>query len=431
MRYPVTALNFKFITADSRECDADCAFLVDWYSKDYVEDAVRRGAAAVLHAADLKRYFNTNIPIVGITGTNGKTTTAALIYSLLLDLGFGVAMQGTRGFFLDGDRIAQKGLTTPMLLENYARIDEAKRQGADFFITEVSSHAIAQGRMEGINFALKIHTNITGDHLDFHKTFAEYRAVKNSFFADESPKLINKDDELVEYNLKNARTYAVENSSATFKLEAYTPRGGLSGIIRHADKKAMFKSLLVGRFNLYNITAGVAAVKMLTNASLETICGLVENFGGVSGRMEVVSEKPQVVVDFAHTPDGIEKALRALHPSRLVVVFGAGGDRDKAKRPLMGGVVARYAAKIIITTDNPRSENPADIIAEIEVGVRGHPNTRIIDDRKKAIETALSTLDEGEILVILGKGDETTQIIGDEILPFSDREVVLDFLGRR
>ncbi|MDR2638607.1 MAG: UDP-N-acetylmuramoyl-L-alanyl-D-glutamate--2,6-diaminopimelate ligase [Helicobacteraceae bacterium] len=425
MKYAVNSDRFAFVSADSRECDPDTAFVLDWYSRKYEADALKNGAAAILSAGDLSAYFDTNLPIVGVTGTNGKTTTAALIYSILLDLGYKVAMQGTRGFFINGEKIASKTLTTPVLLDNYARLDRAK--GCDFFVTEVSSHAIAQGRMEGLKFALKIHTNITGDHLDFHENFEAYRRVKNSFFADDSLKLINRDDPLVAFNAANARSYAIE-SAATFKLEAYSPKNGLSGAIVYGGERASFSCDLIGRFNLYNILAAIGAVKLLTDKPLQHICDQVENFGGVAGRMEIVSRDPLVIVDFAHTPDGIDKALEALFPAKIVSVLGAGGDRDKSKRAPMGAAAAKHSRKIYVTSDNPRSEEPLAIIEEIGRGCGSHPYVARIADRKEAIAKALQELAADEILVILGKGDETTQTIGDKILPFSDREVVLELL---
>ncbi|MDR2152255.1 MAG: UDP-N-acetylmuramoyl-L-alanyl-D-glutamate--2,6-diaminopimelate ligase [Helicobacteraceae bacterium] len=427
MKYPVSSDRFKFVSSDSRECDAQTAFVVDWYSRKFLDDAVKNGAAAVLQAGDLGEYFDVNMPIVGISGTNGKTTIAALIYSFLLDLGYSVAMQGTRGFFIDGRSLAPKLLTTPVLLENYARIDCAKKRGCDFFITEISSHAIAQGRAEGLKFALKVHSNITGDHLDFHRLFEEYRRVKNSFFADETPKIINKDDPQIEFNFANARTYAIE-AAAAFKLEAYSQNDGLSGAVVFSGERAIFNSNLIGRFNLYNILAAIGAVKTLTDKPLQTICDLVENFGGVAGRMEIVSQKPLVIVDFAHTQDGIEKVLEALLPRKIVAVFGAGGDRDKSKRAPMGAEAAKRCVKIYLTSDNPRSEDPLKIIEEIRIGCGSHPNVFCIADRKEAIAKALENLASDEILVILGKGDETTQTIGETVLPFSDREIVLELL---
>ena len=201
----------KVITDDSRICDSNTYFFADHQSRRYIDDAQSKGCAGVLYPADLRDLVSLDaIKVVGVTGTNGKTTTTALIYSLLLDLGYQVALLGTRGFFINETRGADKSLTTPSLLENMHDIYQAKKAGCDYFIMEVSSHGIDQKRIEGIDFALKIHTNITGDHLDYHKTFENYRDVKNSFLSDETPKLINKDDPHVDFNYKNAMTYAIE-----------------------------------------------------------------------------------------------------------------------------------------------------------------------------------------------------------------------------
>jgi len=228
--------NSFFITDNSRECDKNTLFLSDFNSRKY-EEIAKKTCKEVIYPADLYDLFDIkSIKIIGITGTNGKTTTAALIYSLLLDLGKKVALLGTRGFFINDKKISQKTLTTPPLLELISKIQMAQDEGCEFFVMEVSSHAIAQKRIEGLHFELKILTNITGDHLDFHKTFDEYVKVKNSFFSDESNKLINKDEKLATFNYKNALTYTIEGS-ATFKLEAYTTKDMLAGVVNFAGEK--------------------------------------------------------------------------------------------------------------------------------------------------------------------------------------------------
>lgn len=370
------------------------------------------------------------IRVIGVTGTNGKTTTTAIIYSLLLDLGYKVALLGTRGFYVNEKKIREKGLTTPSLLQNISNIDYAKKEGCDFFVMEVSSHGIDQQRIEGIEFALKIHTNITGDHLDYHKSFENYRNVKNSFLSDETPKLINKDDPQVEFNYKNAMTYAMEGAGL-FRIEAYSIKETLAGIIKSIDERAVFKSNLIGTFNLYNILAAVSAVQMLTKKPLQEICDAVENFGGVEGRMEVVSEKPLIIVDFAHTHDGIEKALESLDNKQVISLFGAGGDRDKTKRPKMGAAAALRSKHIYLTSDNPRHEDPMAIINDILAGIDSKEKVTIEPDRKKAIALAIKNLKENEVLLVLGKGDETIQEIGDSIHPFNDKETILHYLNSK
>ena len=293
---------------------------------------------------------------------------------------------------------------------------------------EVSSHAISQKRIEGLTFELKILTNITQDHLDYHKTLGEYIAVKNSFFQDEGKKLINKDEVNASFNSKNTFTYGIENP-ATYRLMAYSLNDASSGIIQHFKEIVPFTASLHGFFNLYNTMAAIAAVDLVTNKKLEEIADVVDNFAGVSGRMEQVCTLPNVIVDFAHTPDGMQQVLNALKEKDLLVVFGAGGDRDKSKRSMMGKVAASLAKKTYITSDNPRYEDPEVIVNDILQGIDDKTNVIIELNRKKAIEMALDEQQEDEVVVILGKGDESYQIIYDEKLPFDDREVVRELLN--
>jgi UDP-N-acetylmuramoyl-L-alanyl-D-glutamate--2,6-diaminopimelate ligase len=420
-------INNVTITDDSRICDGNTVFLSDSLSSKYINEAQLK-AKSVITASELKNYFDfSSISIIGITGTNGKTTTAALLYSLLLDLGYKVALQGTRGFFMNDEKIEDKSLTTPMLLNNYEHIQKSIENNCQFFIMEVSSHAIVQKRVEGINFSLKIHTNITSDHLDYHKTLEEYIAVKNSFFSDESSKIINKDDKNIEFNFKNTLTYAIDGGGH-LRVEAYTPEDGLSGVVNYLGERAAFYSHLVGVFNLYNILAAIGAVIKLTNTPLEKICDEISAFAGVSGRMELVNSNPEIVVDFAHTADGIKNACGAVTHKKVVALFGAGGDRDKTKRPQMGHEASMIAHKIYLTSDNPRSEDPKSIIDDIYEGIALKEKVEIIVDRKKAIETAIDNLNEDEVLLVLGKGDENFQQIGDIMSPFNDKEIILNFI---
>jgi UDP-N-acetylmuramoyl-L-alanyl-D-glutamate--2,6-diaminopimelate ligase len=293
---------------------------------------------------------------------------------------------------------------------------------------EISSHAIVQKRIEGIDFALKILTNITQDHLDFHKDLESYVFVKNSFFQDEGLKLMNKDEPKAKFNFKNAYTYGIENP-ASYKVMAYSLNAGISAILQHFQEVQPYQSPLYGFFNLYNLTAAIGAVHLLTKRPLEEVCGAVDNFAGVSGRMEIVSEEPPVLVDFAHTPDGMQQVLNSLKEKELLVVFGAGGDRDRLKRPLMGRVAASLAKRIYLTSDNPRSEDPDAIIEEILAGIEDKSIVHVDVNRREAITKALQDQKEGEVVVILGKGDETYQIVYDKKFPFDDREVAREILA--
>ena len=412
-----------FITDNTYECNKDTFFLKTAQNEKYLKNLNPQNIKGIITPKELIKILGIgSLQIVGITGTNGKTTTAGAIYSMLLDLGYKVAMQGTRGFFINEEKVEGKSLTTPSIFQTILHLIEAKKRECEYFIMEISSHAIEQKRIEGIEFALKVFTNISQDHLDYHKTMQEYKRVKSSFFSDESNKLINKDGGKIDFNIKNARSYSLE-FPATYKVEAYSMQNGLQAVLKYFDKFVEFSSPLVGLFNLYNITAAIASVDIITNKSLEEIAEVTDNFAGVSGRMQIVSEEPLIVVDFAHTPDGMQKVFEAVKDRDISVVFGAGGDRDKSKRALMGKVASKYAKKLYITSDNPRNEEPLDIIKDIVHGI-DNQNTLIIPDRKQAIKRAIKELDKKEILLILGKGDEEYQDIKGEKIPFSDVEVV-------
>ena len=420
---------FKYVSENSAECNHETAFVLTTQNEKYLQNAIDNSAHSIIKIADIAELFGVNkIKIVGITGTNGKTTTASAIYSFLLDLGYKTAMQGTRGLFMNDEVVEGKTLTTPSVLNTYKHIYQAVEAGCEYFIMEVSSHAIVQKRIEGLAFELKILTNITQDHLDYHKTLEDYIYVKNSFFQDEGKKLINKDEPRAKFNFKNAYTYSIENPS-TYRLMAYSLNDGSSGIIQHFQEIVPFTASTHGFFNLYNLMAAISAVHLITDKSLEEIADVVDNFAGVSGRMEQVSVLPNVIVDFAHTPDGMQQVLNALKEKELLVVFGAGGDRDALKRPLMGRVASSLAKKVFITSDNPRHEDPQAIVNDILDGIEDKTNVLVELNRKKAIELALDSQEEDEVVVILGKGDEAYQIIYDEKFPFDDRVVVRELLN--
>ena len=429
MKIELPNQDYKYVTENSQECDKETAFVLTTQNEKYLNNAKENNAHSIIKITDIAELFGINkIKIVGITGTNGKTTTASAIYSFLLDLGYKCAMQGTRGLFMNDEVTEGKTLTTPSVLNTYKHIYQAVQAGCEYFIMEVSSHALVQKRIEGLTFELKILTNITQDHLDYHKTLGEYIAVKNSFFQDEGKKLINRDEDRAAFNMKNAFSYSIENPS-TYRLMAYSLNNASSGIIQHFKDIVPFTASLHGFFNLYNLMAAIAATHLVTDKTLEEIADVVDNFAGVSGRMEQVCELPNVIVDFAHTPDGMQQVLNALKEKELLVVFGAGGDRDRSKRSLMGRVAASLAKKTYITSDNPRHEDPQLIANDILQGIDDKSNVVVELNRKKAIEMALDDQEENEVVVILGKGDELYQVIYDEKFPFDDREVVKELLN--
>jgi UDP-N-acetylmuramoyl-L-alanyl-D-glutamate--2,6-diaminopimelate ligase len=376
-------LNNQVITDSTSEYKKGDFFLLTTQNKKYYTNQNYITPYEILK--DIKSKF------IGITGTNGKTTTAFLIGYILKNLGFSVGVQGTEGFYLNGELKEKKTLTTPPIITT---IDRVYKYQPDYFIMEVSSHAIIQNRIDGINFALKIFTNLSQDHLDYHKTMNEYQKAKELFFQDETLKIINK-----KYNLninKRNAFYYPQNLKVNPKL--------------------------IGEFNKENFEAAVLGVHKLTKIDLNKIIKIAENFSGIAGRMEEVV--PKIIVDFAHTPDGMEKVLSAIK-NKKIVVFGAGGDRDKTKRKIMGKVADKYANYIILTNDNPRCENPQEILKEIAKGIKNTP-FEIIEDRKEAIKKAIA-LQKNEYVVILGKGDEKYMQFCNKKIPFSDREVVKKF----
>ena len=419
---------YKFITDDTSILDNETLFLLTSQNRPYYEKLELKPESITPEELILEWELS-SMNVVGVTGTNGKTTVTAAIYSFLLDLDEKPALQGTRGLFAQEKRIEAKSMTTPSILETLHNMKQTFDLGCNYFIMEVSSHAIDQKRIEGLKFALKVHTNVTSDHLDYHGTVEEYRRVKSLFFADESPKLLNKDDiKNITYNPIGAQSYGVDEP-ATFKVQAFSLLNGITAGIKHMQTEATFHSPMVGLFNLFNLMAAIGSVQMLTGRNIEEICEVVEYFAGVSGRMEVVSRDPLVIVDFAHTDDGMHAVLESMKDRDLSVVFGAGGNRDKQKRPKMGAVAGRYANKIYVTSDNPRDEVPEQILEDILLGLHGKDNVTACPDRRLAIKLALDALQENEVLLILGKGDEDYQEIKGVKHPFDDREVVRELLN--
>ncbi|SHO80629.1 UDP-N-acetylmuramoylalanyl-D-glutamate--2,6-diaminopimelate ligase [hydrothermal vent metagenome] len=422
--------NSSYITDDTNALDSNTIFLKTAQNSKYY-DKLDNKPKFITPKELIKEWGLNTLKIVGITGTNGKTTVSAGIYSILIDLGERVALQGTRGFFINDKRVDERSMTTPSILETLHNMKQAKDRDASYFIMEVSSHAIAQNRIEDIKFALKVHTNVTQDHLDYHKTIEEYRAVKSSFFADDTPKLLNKDEiKNITYNPKNAQSYGVDEP-ATFKVQAFSLLNGITAGIKHLSKEATIYSPMVGLFNLFNIMASIGASVMLTGKDIEEVASQVSNFAGVAGRMEVINYNPMIIVDFAHTPDGMLKALDSMKDKDISVVFGAGGNRDRDKRAKMGRVASKFAKKVYITNDNPRDEKPEDIIQDILNGIKDQSNVRAMVDRAFAISEAINELKEDEVLMILGKGDEPYQEINGMKYPYNDKNIVAEIIKNR
>ncbi|MBZ7935636.1 UDP-N-acetylmuramoyl-L-alanyl-D-glutamate--2,6-diaminopimelate ligase [Campylobacter sp. B0100352/1] len=419
-------LENTFITDSTLECEKGCFFLKTEQNKQFENEALKK-ECKIIDVKECKKILNIdeNIKIIGITGTNGKTTTAAAIYSILLDLGYKCGLCGTRGAFINDEQIDEKSLTTSAILKTLEYLKIATQKGCEFFVMEVSSHALVQNRIEGLKFAAKIFTNITQDHLDFHQNFENYKQAKELFFTDESLKFINKDALAIKFNVKNAFTYGIENPSL-YQIKAYSLENGINAVAMIKNTTFHIESPMLGLFNLYNLLAASACVNELVKPNLNDLEKAINHFGGVCGRVEQVADG--IIVDFAHTPDGIEKVLDALKNKKLIVVFGAGGNRDRTKRPLMGKIVEHFAKTAIITSDNPRDEDPKIIIEEIASGFKEPKKALMIEDRKEAIKKALELKEKDDLVVILGKGDEETQEIKGIKYPFSDKLVVNEIL---
>ena len=428
MKLSFNEKGYDFITDDTSKLDEKTLFIKTVQNRTYY--AKMDPKPEYITSDELIAIWGLDkMKVVGVTGTNGKTTVTAAIYSFLLDLDEKPALQGTRGLFAEEKRIEEKSMTTPSILETLYNMKQTMDLGCNYFIMEVSSHAIDQERIEGLKFALKVHTNVTSDHLDYHGTVEEYRRVKSLFFADESAKLLNKDDiKNITYNPVGAQSYGVDEP-ATFKVQAFALVHGITAGIKHMQTEATFHSPMVGLFNLFNLMAALGSVVMLTGRKVEEVCEVVENFAGVAGRMEVVSRDPLVIVDFAHTDDGMFQVLDSIKDRDISVVFGAGGNRDKSKRPKMGAVAGRFAKKIYVTSDNPRDEVPEMILEDILVGLHGKDHVTATPDRKLAIKMALDDLEGDDALLILGKGDEDYQEIKGVKHHFDDREVVRELLN--
>jgi UDP-N-acetylmuramoyl-L-alanyl-D-glutamate--2,6-diaminopimelate ligase len=380
------------------------------------------------------------LPMVGVTGTNGKTTTVRLISHLFNQLGHLTADLGTLGTYLAGQRVFSGEYTTDLAIELHRKLGALESKGARMGVMEVSSHALALDRVAAVNFAAGVLTNVTRDHLDFHGSAEAYRAAKRKLFASlgkTSVAVLNADDnaaaEFAGATAARVVTYGAQPWADMRLLRAgYSPSGTRFSLVWEG-KKLEGTTPLVGSFQLQNVLAAVATLLATGSDSAATLAA-VPSFSSVPGRMERITlpNGALVIIDYAHNPDGLRRVLescRALNPRRLWVVFGCGGDRDRGKRPLMGAVAETLCAGGWITSDNPRTEDPCQIVADIARGIGKKKRFPVIVDRTAAIRAALDESREGDVVVIAGKGHEDYQIVGTRKLPYSDHRVVEAWLG--
>ena len=407
---------------------ADCTFVV-------VEDT---NVAMGTIASNFYKNPSHELKVVGVTGTNGKTTIATLLYDLVQSMGHKAGLISTVVYKVGAREIASTH-TTPDAIRLNAMMREMVDEGCEYCFMECSSHAIVQHRIGGLRFVGGLFTNITHEHLDYHKTFAEYIRAKKSFF-DALPKeafaLVNCDDrngEVMLQNTKASRYTLSLQKMADFRAKVIEMMA--EGMELRIDNREVWVQFL-GRFNAYNLLT-VYGAAVLLGFDKEAVLEHLSLLRPVSGRFETVIAKDgtTAVVDFAHTPDALENIIKTIDElrqggQRLLVVCGCGGDRDKTKRPVMGGMAAKMADIAIFTSDNPRTEDPEQILREMEAGVESGDKYLKITDRHEAIKTAVMLAEPRDIILLAGKGHEDYQIIGAEKHHFNDKEVVKEWFEK-
>ena len=403
----------------------------------YVQVADSHKALAIL-AANYFENPSEKIKLVGITGTNGKTTISTLLYDLFTAAGYKTGLISTVKVMVDDTRYEAKR-TTPDSLTINRYLQEMVEAGVEYCFMEVSSHGIHQKRTEGLHFAGGIFTNLTHEHLDYHKDFKEYRDVKKKFF-DQLPKsafaLTNADDKNGAVMLQNTNakkyTYALK-SYADYKAQIL--ENNFTGLLLKINNNEIWVKL-IGAFNAYNMLAIFGAADILGMETLELL-QLMSTLESVDGRFQyLISEKKiTAIVDYAHSPDALKNVLETINSIRtgneeLITVVGCGGDRDATKRPVMGKIAATLSTKVVFTSDNPRTEDPDKIVEEVEAGVPAEhfKKTVSITNRKQAIKNACQMANENDIILIAGKGHETYQEINGERIDFDDFKIVNEFL---
>ena len=390
-------------------------------------------------AAAFYGHTDKKMKIIGVLGTNGKTTTTHLITSVLTGAGVKCGLIGTLGVFY-GDTYREATLTTPDPLELHKTLAEMNSEGVEAVVMEVSAHAVYLKKVYGINFEIGVFTNLTQDHLDFFGDMEEYKRAKLSFFTNNACRYVvtNSDDvagrEIAKIVKGDVLTYGIDNPADVFAIDINENSDCTDFVLNLFDCIYDVRLNLIGRYNVYNALAAATACA-LYGIPTEKVAEGVENLKGVSGRLECVHNGDySVFVDYAHTPDGLEKSLSTLKAqakNRLICVFGCGGNRDREKRPIMGAISGKIADFTVLTSDNPRCEEPMDIIWEIENGIKeASGDYVIIQERADAIRYALDKAKKGDIILIAGKGSEKYQDIFGIKRPFSDKDMVNEYLRR-
>lgn len=464
-------VSIQDITADSRAVKPNSLFIaLDGATVDghnYIDKAVAAGAVAVIVSkpvtvpddvcvitvSDTRQAMMVCVPyffdypanrmrMVGVTGTNGKTTTTHMIRHILKAQGHKVGVIGTVHIMI-GDTSYPIHNTTPDVVDLQHILHQMVQENVEYCVMEVSSHALALGRVSGVEFDTAVFTNLTQDHLDFHKTFENYLAAKCKLFEQVSASDQVKDNKGAVINIDDSYGHRVmEKTTAPTITYSTLGKGTLNASDVHMSTKNSQYTVnykgesypvsmnTTGLFNVYNTLAAIGAC-LQEGISMEAIDTALKTFSSVPGRFELIEEGQDfaVVVEYAHTPDGLQNILetaKAIKENRIIIVFGCGGDRDATKRPIMGRIAAEYGDKIYVTSDNPRTEDPVQIVKDVEVGVkealRDGTSYEVIVDRREAINHAIHDAKAGDIVIIAGKGHENYQILKNETIHFDDRE---------
>ena len=417
----------------------------------YVMDAIKRGATTVIVeegeypvntivVSDTKKYLEEylennyydqikKLKLIGMTGTNGKTTTCFLIYQALNKIGIKCAYIGTLGFYTD--KIHTLNNTTPNLYEIYNMLLYCIEDNYEYVVMEVSSQGIAMGRVNTLIFDYVIFSNLTIDHLDYHKTIDNYILEKQKLFnmTNNSIAIINVDDKYKDYfmlnNNNNNITYFKSNCDYVIS-DINTSLDGTSFKLNND----VYNTNLIGEYNIYNLSIVIILLKLL---NIDSINKIISELNFPKGRMDIIKYKDNnIIIDYAHTPDAVLKIIKEVSKikhNKIITLIGCGGNRDKSKRPIMGEIATTYSDYVIFTSDNPRRENPKKIIKDITCKL-DKQNYKIIVNRQKAIKNAIQMLSKNDILLLLGKGHEEYQIIKNKKKPFSDKNVVLKYIRR-
>lgn len=458
-------IQIKQVAYDSRKVSQDSIFIcIEGFKVDghqYIDDAVQKGASVLVVQKDLEvlpkgvcvvkventRYAlaaisshfygnpSENLKLIGVTGTNGKTTITYFISTILNYVGEKTGIIGTIENRI-GDKVIPTSRTTPESLELQKLLREMKEEDVSHVIMEVSSHSLDLHRVDHCKFLIGIFTNLTLDHLDYHKTMDNYKKAKAKLFSMCRYGIINIDDPYGQYMLDEGScigyTYGIDHE-ADFRAEKiHLDEKGTRFELSHKGESIDIELAIPGKFSVYNSLAAITAAYTL-GIPLKEIQEGLRQVSGVRGRFETITAPDgySVIIDYSHAPDGLLNVLKTIQEfakGKIITVFGCGGDRDKSKRPVMGEIAGEYSDYCIITSDNPRSEEPAAIIQEIEPGVQrtGCTYTKIID-RRTAIQAALRQAKTQDVILIAGKGHETYQEIGDQILHFDDAEEVKNY----